>query len=701
MSPSGVPTTPPGLAALGIHPSLLDKEHFGVAVADTEGNLVYSNPAAITLLGLDEQRGQVPPVGRGHSSTPLPGFSPAAGLVTGYLLGPGQTAATLVVASPTGEVRSEGADMVAHHLLDLVSEEAREGDQPMVSRLLGVLAATLGWETALLWSAKADDLVLSGWWQRSGSELPAALRHHATVAVSPQGALPGRVAALAAPCWMADLSCDPRLQRGSLTGSVGSGSGCGFAVLGPQGLVGVVELLSAERRLADPRLVWSLPSVSTEVAEVLSRWELDHDRAYLLATLEGTRRSQAHLLEASRVLAEATGFKESLERLAQVAVPHFGDLCLIDVVDSVRGVARMAAAHADPAKASLVEELVRDFPPDPAGSHPSVEVIRTGRSRWSPSVEPRFMEATTRSPRHLELTRALGFTSYLAVPLRVRGRVLGSLTLVTAGSDRRFAAEDLALAEELATQVASVVDGARTRDLQGQVNHLLQQSLLPERLDTVSGIVAAARYLSSNEATEVGGDFYDLIPLSLDLVGLAVGDVQGHDMAATTMMGQLRNALRAYAIENPEPPRVLSQLDRFARAFESRMATVCFAILELSSGRLQLASAGHPPPLVLSAHDPPGLVTVEPGPPVGVGTAVRPTVSLEMGPDDLLAFYTDGLVEDRHLGIGAGLERLVEVAGAGPLTPEDLCDHLVAGLVPPGGPEDDVAMLVVQRGGLN
>ena len=159
------------------------------------------------------------------------------------------------------------------------------------------------------------------------------------------------------------------------------------------------------------------------------------------------------------------------------------DLCLIDIEDEDGQMRRMAAWHADPDKRALTEELRTSYPPDPAGAHPSIEVMRYGRSMWSADMDDDFLRSTSRDERHYEILKALDFTSYVTVPLRLRDQqVLGTVTLVSAGSGRRFSEKDLGLAEQLAEQVSSVVIRARAYDRERRISHELQRHLLPDAI---------------------------------------------------------------------------------------------------------------------------------------------------------------------------------------------------------------------------
>jgi serine/threonine-protein kinase RsbW len=420
----------------------------------------------------------------------------------------------------------------------------------------------------------------------------------------------------------------------------------------------------------------------------------EQERAALTELLEAAERSQRFLLQAADALARTTGFSDTLQALAEVAVPTLGDLCLIDVADDTGGVARMAAVHADPDRRALADRL-RLWPPDPGGMHPSVVVMRERRSRWSTEMPHDFLAATTRGSEHLDVLSALEFRSYMAVPLIASDQVLGAVTFVSSGSQRVFGVEDLSLAEDLATRMALVVDKERRYDREREASHLLQTSLLPRHELAVPGIEVAVRYLAGTRDAEVGGDFWDYAELASGEVALVVGDVAGHDMVAAAQMAQLRSVCRALQTDGPA-----ALLDAIQRTWEhlglDRLATAVFARLDPASGRLRLASAGHPPPVVLE----PGkayVVPVEPVPPLGAPAIAAVEWEGILAPDAAIVFYTDGLVESNERDVDDGTRALVEACrDTGPADPEALADRILEALTTPDR-SDDVAVLVVRR----
>lgn len=464
---------------------------------------------------------------------------------------------------------------------------------------------------------------------------------------------------------------------------------------------------TVEVELLDGRVIegYSAPIVDAQGTYLGRVWHLhdetkrraeQHRLEQLMEQLRAAEQAQRFLLDASEVLAAASGLKETLESLARVAVPTLADLCLIDVTDDRGGIERMAAVHADPAQAELAARL-RSYPPDPAGSHPSAEVMRLGRSSWSATMSDEYLSATTRDAEHLAVLQALRFGSYMAVPLVADGQVIGCVTLISAGSGRTFGPGDLTIAEDLAGRVALVVAKERRYERERHTSHTLQSSLLPSHLPAFAGVELAVRYLPGTRDTEVGGDFWDVALLRSGEVAIAVGDVAGHDMTAAATMAQLRSACRALRAHTSGPAELISLVqDTWDQLDLERIATAVFARLQPETGLLRVASAGHPAPVVIE----PGRVDfapVVPSPPFGAPPAPPASWEVTVPPGTTLVFFTDGLVEDRGRSLDDGLDRLLVAArGAPSLEADVLADHLLAAMSG-AARDDDVALLVMRR----
>ncbi|HVV75356.1 MAG TPA: SpoIIE family protein phosphatase [Mycobacteriales bacterium] len=422
----------------------------------------------------------------------------------------------------------------------------------------------------------------------------------------------------------------------------------------------------------------------------------ERERAALTAQLAAVERSQRFLLQAADALARTSGFAETLRALAEVAVPTLGDLCLIDVIDDKGRVTRVAAVHADPELRSLAARL-RAWPPDPHGYHPSVVVMRERKSRWATEMPPDFLSATTLNAEHLMQLGAPTFSSYMAVPLIAGDQVLGAVTFVASGTQRVLGADELAVAEDLANRMALVVEKERRYDQERAASHLLQSSLLPSHELELSGVEVAVRYLAGTRDAEVGGDFWDYSELPTGEASLLVGDVAGHDMVAAAQMAQLRSVCRALQTDGPA-----ELLDAVQQSWPNlglnRLATAIVARLDPASGRLRLASAGHPPPVVVESGRA-WVVPVDPVPPLGAPSV--PAVEWEgvLSPGAALVFYTDGLIESIERDVDEGIDQLLQACVAAPsINPEALADRILDTLTSHDR-SDDVAILVVRRSG--
>jgi anti-sigma regulatory factor (Ser/Thr protein kinase)/putative methionine-R-sulfoxide reductase with GAF domain len=292
-----------------------------------------------------------------------------------------------------------------------------------------------------------------------------------------------------------------------------------------------------------------------------------------------------------------------------------------------------------------------------------------------------------------------GISSLLGVPLLAAGEVLGVLHVGTL-EPRGFTEEDAALLQVVADRVA-LATAAALSVTERSAARALQRSLVPSRLPVIEGLDLAARYAPA-AAGAVGGDWYDVFALPTGWVCIVVGDVTGQGLRAAVVMGRLRSALRAYALETYDPAEVLARLDRKLAHFEpGELATVQCAMVEPSLGTVHVSSAGHLPPVIALPDGTTEVVALENDPPIGVRLARRRTSrAIDLPHDAVLCFYTDGLVERRGEPIDVGLERLL--GAARPATSARSAESVAVGLMSRLGSvlfQDDVALLVVRRRG--
>jgi serine/threonine-protein kinase RsbW len=331
---------------------------------------------------------------------------------------------------------------------------------------------------------------------------------------------------------------------------------------------------------------------------------------------------------------------------------------------------------------------------------PSIRALKENRTQWIRHLDDDLLRAIAADDRFVGVVRELGLESVISVPLQADGQLLGVLTLCADRQRGPFSEADVEVAEQLALQVALVVDKALRYELDVSTSHTLQASLLPPSPPDVPGLASAVRYLPATRGVEIGGDFYDVVRLPGDAVALAVGDVVGHDVTAAATMGQLTSVHRALLVDGPAPADIVDRLQAsWSLLGLQRMATALFATLHPATGRLRIASAGHPPPLVLDGgrarylQVPVSRMLGAPAP------APAAEWAGELAPGATLVLFTDGLVERRGATLDTGLERLrTAVERAGTSRPDELCDSLLAGLAGVHR-ADDIALLVLTRAG--
>jgi len=242
------------------------------------------------------------------------------------------------------------------------------------------------------------------------------------------------------------------------------------------------------------------------------------------------------------------------------------------------------------------------------------------------------------------------------------------------------------------------VENARLFARQRTVSETLQRSLLPERLPEIPGLATAARYAPGGPDVEVGGDWYDVVQLPSGGIGLALGDVVGRGERAAALMGQLRNAVRAYAFEGLRPAQILDQVNGLLLdAGSEHMATMIFGILDSETGDFRFVNAGHPPPLFVEAKGGARYLEGGQGPPVGALPTARYGETVQrLTPGATLLLYTDGLVEDRATPLDEGLDRLRTAAGGGTEDLESFCSLVMQRVIGTSPSDDDIALLAVQ-----
>ncbi|GGU39748.1 SpoIIE family protein phosphatase [Streptomyces lavendofoliae] len=322
---------------------------------------------------------------------------------------------------------------------------------------------------------------------------------------------------------------------------------------------------------------------------------------------------------------------------------------------------------------------------------PGVETLTTGRPIFFESMQ-RLAAAYPGIP----MDAHVGARAFL--PLIASGRPVGSCIL---GFDqpRGFSPEERTVLTALAGLIAQALERARRYDSEAALARGLQDALLPHRLPPLPGVDTAGRYLPGTRGMEVGGDWYDVIDTGRG-IALVIGDVQGHGVAAAATMGQLRSALRAFALSGHDPQEVMSGTNRLLIDLDAgQFATCCYIVLDVATGVTLAVRAGHLPPLLRHPDGTTEVLDLPGGVVLGIDArAAYPVTRLRMAPGDVLALYTDGLVERPGTDIDVGIERLRRtLAGIGTRPLADSAERLIREASPAGDRPDDIALLLASR----
>lgn len=483
---------------------------------------------------------------------------------------------------------------------------------------------------------------------------------------------------------------------------------------------GLLQLFYEEttRLTKDLELINAVTTTLSAIAfEYVDRSSEQAVSAYQEARDRWMQRRLIMINEAGARIGTTLDIARTAQELADVGTGRFADRVTVDLLDSVF---REEETHSAPAAPTLrrIAQSISDGSPDtamvtgqvrscPEGSAPA-RVLATGqplRLRVTASAAPAWLEGPA---DHENASRSHGTHSMLLVPLRARGNALGIAQFFRQQTADPFDDDDLLLAQEIASRAAVNIDNARRYTQERSTALTLQRSLLPQHAPDESAVETASRYLPSGSRAGVGGDWYDVIPLSGARVALVVGDVIGRGLQAAATMGRLRTAVRTLADIDLTPDELLTHLDdvviRLQRVEESGMdeisATCLYAVYDPVSQLCSLASAGHVLPAVVTSGDGQSARAVAfpelpIGPPLGLGGLPFETAQFELPQDSLLVLFTDGLIDSRARDVDASLALLRDVLAGATGSLEQTCDGLLQALLP-GRPVDDVALLVAR-----
>ncbi|MFF6951011.1 SpoIIE family protein phosphatase [Streptomyces iakyrus] len=473
-----------------------------------------------------------------------------------------------------------------------------------------------------------------------------------------------------------------------------------------------------------------------ETAHMLSFTRLEDDQGHPIGVyytvVDMTERHRARqrlalLDRAGESIGRSLDLTRTAQELADVAVPGLADFVTVDLLESVLRGAEPAPGplgdSAEPvelrragyrsAQDDLTEAVIEigETVAFRAGT-PPFRCLATGRSWREERLDPLTRDWTTDTPSGRRATfLELGLHSVMTVPIRSRGTTLGITTFYRRHHREAFDEEDLRLAEDIVARAGVCVDNARRYTRERDAALVLQRSLLPHRLPEQDAVEVAACYRPADELTGLGGDWYDLIPLSGARVALVVGEVPGHGIDAAAAMGQLRTAVRTLAALDLPPEEVLAHLDdlvgRSAREEGGEPGTMgsagarvvgsgcLYVVYDPVDGGCAMAAAGHPAPAVVLPDGSVVFVDLPQGPPLGVGGPPFEAVELPLAEGSTLALHTDGLLaRGETWAVDAGRERLRRaLERSGPL--DAYCRAVVDALVP-ARPYDDVALLMAR-----
>ncbi|MER6242129.1 SpoIIE family protein phosphatase [Streptomyces griseorubiginosus] len=501
----------------------------------------------------------------------------------------------------------------------------------------------------------------------------------------------------------------------------------------PARLITVFRPLGSSYANAWATSIWPVRDTEGNVRAV-ANWGFDMSAEYW------ARQRLLILNEATTGIGRTLDVVGTAQELATTSVPGFTDLVTVDLFDEVlRGEEPPSPPTTSRDEPLTLSRAARygakaddSLPAGPGGTVPVTHAVHsvaatcmaTGRSTVELAVDPgvggewAFGPGLASDPAHWppgnpvvdKGITAEGLTGRITVPLRARGALLGVVTFSRLDRPESFTADDLILAEQLAAKAAVAIDNARRYVHQSTTALTLQRSLLPQRLPHQEAVEVASHYLPAGIDAEVGGDWFDVIPLSGARVALIIGDVVGHGLHASATMGRLRTAVRTLADVDLPPDELLTHLDDLVLHFASDLqptghfqttaetgATCLYTVYDPVSRRLTLASAGHPLPLVIAPDGTRIPVSAQPGPPLGIGGLPFEATELEVPEGSLLALYTDGLVENRERDVDQGVAELLGLLDHRAPSLEALSDTVMEAMLAEDRTDDAAVLLARTR----
>jgi serine phosphatase RsbU (regulator of sigma subunit)/anti-sigma regulatory factor (Ser/Thr protein kinase) len=462
----------------------------------------------------------------------------------------------------------------------------------------------------------------------------------------------------------------------------------------------------------DYETVFLLLVVGAAVAELAVRGRRQRGRA-------GSARRHLDLLYGASVTIGTTlDVTRTAQELVRIAVPGFADYATVDLTAAVLAGTEPGAASSTELRRVASGGIGENAPLRPVGTLMTLNPDAPEEARFFGGpysrIEPDLRASTAwrlHGPEPAALVLDYGFRSLITCPLRTHGGLIGIASFWRSQRAGPYQPGDLAAATELAMKAAIAIDNGRRFTRERETALTLQRSLLPQQLNGQPAAEVASRYLPADSLAGVGGDWFDVIPLSGTRVALVIGDVAGHGIHAAATMGRLRTAVRTLADVDLPPGELLTHLDdlvtrltsdeqaglaRGDQAAAGELGATClYAVYDPISGHCDLATAGHPLPVLITAAGAAQVDSDRIGPPLGVGGMPFETTELDLAAGSVLALFTDGLIESRDRDIDQGLARLCRLLEM-PASSLEAAGDAVISAMRADSPADDSALMLVR-----
>ncbi|MGW7002187.1 SpoIIE family protein phosphatase [Streptomyces sp. NPDC054933] len=434
----------------------------------------------------------------------------------------------------------------------------------------------------------------------------------------------------------------------------------------------------------------------------------------MASSLEESREQARHaherlrlLYEASTVIGTTLDAEQTAQELVRVAVHRFADFVTVDLTLPVLLADEPLADHGTQARRVALGGVRDDPPLDPVGSQvalasfaPHIRDVAGASAIFVPDLRT----SSAWQARHRHQARRLldyGMHSLITAPLYSRRTLVGAVGFWRSENPSPFEEDERSDAEEIAAKAAAAIDNALRYAREHDTALTLQRSMLPRSFKPPRGIEIAHRYMPASDASEVGGDWYDVAALTPDKAALAIGDVMGHGIPAAAVMGQMRSTLRALVRLDLPPDQLLYHLDQAMQDLDGPILATClYGVCDAAANRCWLARAGHPPPALITPDGTARLIDLPSGAPLGIGGISYTTTEIPVAPGTVLVLYTDGLIEARGYDLDERLEELTHLLTGTHPSLDQLADTLIDRLAPTPA-QDDIAILIARIGAPN